>query len=102
MILVTGGAGFIGSHTCVELVKNGYEIVIVDNFCNSSAAVINNISKIIGSHIICVEADVNNKELLDAVFNQYNIQAVIHFAGYKAVYESVKNPLTYYRNNVVV
>jgi len=100
MILVTGGAGFIGSHTCVELIKNGYDIIIVDNFYNSSPLVADKISEITGSQIKCIEGDVQNKDLLDVIFDQHDIQAVIHFAGYKAVGESVAKPLLYYRNNI--
>jgi UDP-glucose 4-epimerase len=100
MILVTGGAGFIGSHTCVELVNSGFEILIVDNYYNSSPLVIKSIAEITGNQIVCVEADVQNKESLEVIFDQYKIQAVIHFAGYKAVGESVRKPLMYYRNNI--
>lgn len=99
-ILVTGGAGYIGSHTCIELVKSGYEPVIFDNFSNSKPAVLARINKITGRNIPFVAGDIRVKEQLEAVFNAYKIDAVINFAGLKAVGESVKKPLEYYDNNV--
>ncbi|MEG0909283.1 MAG: UDP-glucose 4-epimerase GalE [Bacilli bacterium] len=99
-ILVTGGAGFIGSHTVVELLDRNYEVVIVDNFSNSKKEVIDNIRKITNKDFQFYEGNVCDKELLTKVFKEHNIDAVIHFAGYKAVGESVKNPLMYYRNNI--
>jgi UDP-glucose 4-epimerase len=101
MILVTGGAGFMGAHTCVELLESGYEIVIVDNLCNSDESVIKNISKITGKDIIFYRVDVCNYEKLHKVFAECKIDAVLHFAGFKAVGESVEKPLSYYRNNLV-
>ncbi|MGI5848675.1 MAG: UDP-glucose 4-epimerase GalE [Christensenellales bacterium] len=100
MILVTGGAGFIGSHTCVELIHAGYEIVIADNFSNSSPKIIESIREITGRDIACVHIDVRDKSELARIFQEYDIEAAIHFAGYKAVGESVSKPLSYYRNNI--
>jgi len=99
-ILVTGGAGYIGSHTCVELLDAGYEVVIVDNFSNSKPDVLDKIKEITNKNFSFYEGDVCDKELMDKIFDSENIDAVIHFAGYKAVGESVKLPLMYYRNNL--
>lgn len=99
-ILVTGGAGYIGSHTVVELINNGFEPIIVDNFVNSSPEVLNRLEKITNHKVICRELDVCNRDQLKAVFEQYQIDAVLHFAGLKAVGESVAKPLEYYRNNL--
>lgn len=99
-VLLTGGAGFIGSHTAVELVKSGFDIVIADNFSNSSPAVIRRLEQILGREITVYETDVCDKAALDKVFEAENIGAVVHFAGYKAVGESVAVPLKYYRNNL--
>lgn len=99
-ILVTGGCGFIGSHTCVELLENGYDITIIDNLCNSKADVIDKIKAITHKDLTFYEGDLRNKELLTNIFKQEKIDAVIHFAGLKAVNESVKKPLTYYDNNL--
>lgn len=99
-ILVTGGTGYIGSHTSVELLNAGYEIVIVDNFSNSKPDVIDKIKQITNKNFSFYEGDVCDKEFMDDVFSKENIDAVIHFAGYKAVGESVKLPLMYYRNNI--
>ena len=100
MILVTGGAGFIGSHTCVELAEKNYDIVIIDNFSNSEPGVIDTLKKITNKHIHFVEADLRDEKKLDEVFTKYDIDSVIHFAGLKAVGESVSKPLEYYQNNV--
>ena len=100
MILVTGGTGYIGSHTCVELLKNGYEVVIVDNLSNSSNDVVDRIKKITNKDLKFYFGDVSDKELLRRIFTENKIDAVIHFAGYKAVGESVKLPLKYYDNNL--
>lgn len=100
MILVTGGAGYIGSHTCVALHEAGYEFVIFDNFSNSSKQSIKRIQKIIKSDVIAEEGDIRDKESLQRVFDKYKIDCVIHFAGLKAVGESVEEPLRYYSNNV--
>lgn len=99
-ILVTGGAGYIGSHTCVELLEHGEEIVVVDNYYNSKPEVIERIKKITGKDFPAYELDVMDREGLDKVFAQHEIEAVIHFAGYKAVPESVAKPIMYYHNNI--
>lgn len=99
-ILVTGGAGFIGSHTCVELLNNNYEIIVVDNFSNSKPEVIDNIKKITGKDFKNYNIDICDKEALECVFKENEVDAVIHFAGYKAVGESVAKPIMYYRNNI--
>ncbi len=99
-ILLTGGAGYIGSHTAVELDAAGYEVVIADNFSNSSPTVIERLETITGKRFPCYEIDVADKSALRKVFEENKIDAVIHFAGYKAVGESVSVPLSYYRNNI--
>lgn len=99
-ILVTGGAGYIGSHTSVELLNAGYEIVIVDNFSNSSHVSLKRIKEITGKDFAFHEVDLLDKEGLDKVFREHSIEAVIHFAGLKAVGESVEKPLFYYHNNI--
>ncbi|PKM94029.1 MAG: UDP-glucose 4-epimerase GalE [Firmicutes bacterium HGW-Firmicutes-1] len=99
-ILITGGTGFIGSHTVVELLGEGYEVVIVDNFSNSNPEVINRIEEISGKKIRFYEVDLLNYEKLDKVFCENDISAVIHFAGLKSVGESVAIPLRYYHNNI--
>lgn len=99
-VLVTGGAGFIGSHTVVELLQGGYEVVIIDNFSNSSPLVLSRIEEITGKRPLLIEGDIRDRALLDDVFKQHEIDAVVHFAGLKAVGESVQKPLEYYDNNV--
>ena len=99
-ILVTGGAGYIGSHTVVALIEQGYQPVLLDNFCNSSPLVIDRIKQITGSEPIVVEADVRDEAVLAKVFSEHSFAAVIHFAGLKAVGESTRQPLRYYHNNV--
>ena len=99
-ILVTGGAGFIGSHTVVELLNNGENIVIVDNFCNSSPDVLEKIKKITGKDFKFYEVDLLDEAKLENVFKENNIESVIHFAGLKAVGESVAKPVEYYHNNI--
>lgn len=99
-ILVTGGCGYIGSHTVVELLDNDYEVVIVDNLSNSKKDVIENIKDITKKKVTFYEIDVQDKEKLTTVFKENDITAVIHFAGFKAVGESVEKPLMYYRNNI--
>lgn len=100
-ILVTGGCGFIGSHTCVELLDNNYEVVIIDNLSNSKEDVVNKIEKITNKKLKFYKGDVRDKTLLEKIFDDENIDAVIHFAGYKAVGESVSKPLMYYHNNLL-
>ena len=99
-ILVTGGAGYIGSHTCVELLNAGYEVVVVDNLCNSCKESLARVEEITGKKTTFYEADLLDREALNAVFDQEKIDAVIHFAGLKAVGESVSKPLEYYHNNI--
>lgn len=99
-ILVTGGTGYIGSHTAVELLDSGYDVVIIDNLSNSKRDVIDKIKQITNKNITFYEGNVCDKELLRTIFEEHKIDAVIHFAGYKAVGESVKKPLMYYRNNI--
>ncbi len=99
-ILVTGGTGYIGSHTCVELIGSGHEVVILDNLYNSSENVIDRIETITGVRPAFYRTDILDKEGLEKVFQENDFEAVIHFAGYKAVGESVAIPLTYYENNI--
>jgi len=99
-ILVTGGAGYIGSHTAILLIEAGYDIIVFDNFSNSSRESIKRVEKIVGENITLVEGDIRNKNDLENVFENNHIDAVIHFAGLKAVGESVEKPLTYYDNNI--
>lgn len=100
-VLVTGGLGYIGSHTCVELLNCGYEVVVVDNLSNSKIEVIDKIKKITGKDFKFYLGDVCSSEILEDVFKENKIDAVIHFAAYKAVGESVKKPLDYYENNLL-
>ena len=101
MILLTGGAGYIGGHTALELIRSGRDIVIADNYSNSSPGVISRLEELSGVKINAVEVDICDKEKLRAeVFDKYDIGSVIHFAGYKAVGESCEKPLMYYRNNI--
>lgn len=99
-ILVTGGAGYIGSHTCVELIKAGYQVVVVDNLCNSKASVLERVATITGTTVSFVQADVRDRARMEKIFAQHRFDAVMHFAGLKAVGESVAEPLRYYDNNV--
>ena len=99
-ILVTGGTGYIGSHTCVELINSGHQVVIVDNLYNSKKDVLDKIEKITGTKPSFYEIDILDKDKLEIVFKENKFDAVIHFAGYKAVGESVSIPLTYYKNNI--
>lgn len=99
-VLVTGGAGYIGSHTCVELLNAGYEVVVVDNFINSKEEVVQKIEKITHKTFKCYKGSIGNKVLLERVFEENKIEVVIHFAALKAVGESVQKPLTYYDNNI--
>lgn len=100
-VLVTGGAGYIGSHTCVELLTAGYEVVVVDNFANSRPEVLKRIEEITDKTFKFYEVDLLNKDRLDKVFAENTVEAVIHFAGLKAVGESVEFPLRYYQNNLM-
>ena len=99
-ILVTGGAGYIGSHTCVELLKEGDEVVVVDNLYNSSEEALNRVKQITGKEVKFYNVDVLDREALDQVFKKESIDSVIHFAALKAVGESVAKPLEYYQNNI--
>ncbi len=99
-VLVTGGAGYIGSHTVVQLLKQGEEVIILDNFVNSSPQVLDRIFQIAQKKPVLVEGDVCDKAVLEKIFTTYSITSVIHFAGYKAVGESVAKPLMYYQNNI--
>lgn len=99
-ILVTGGAGFIGSHTCIELLNSGYEVVVVDNLVNSSKKSLERVEQITGKKVTFYEVDCLDKDGLERVFHEQKIEAVIHFAGLKAVGESVYKPLEYYHNNI--
>lgn len=101
MILVTGGAGYIGSHTVVELLSAGHDLLILDNFSNSSPRVLERIEQISGKRPAVIEGDIRDATLLDKLFAAYDISAVVHFAGLKAVGESVEQPMRYYDNNVV-
>ena len=100
-IFITGGAGFIGSHTCVEMLCANKDIVVIDNLSNSSKVAIDRIEQITGKPVKFYEGDVRDGELLDKIFTENSIDAVIHFAGYKAVGESVQKPLMYYENNIL-
>lgn len=99
-ILVAGGAGYIGSHTCVELLEAGYDVVVVDNLYNANPQALKRVEKITGKTVTFYEADILDKEALNKVFDAHQIEAVIHFAGYKAVGESVQKPIEYYHNNM--
>jgi len=99
-ILITGGAGYIGSHTCIELLQAGFDLVVVDNLCNSKQAALVRVEAISGQRINFYHADVRDREKLQRIFQEHAIQAVIHFAGLKAVGESVERPLEYYDANV--
>ena len=99
-VLVTGGAGYIGSHTTLALLQAGYEVVVVDNLCNSSYESLLRVEQICGKSALFIQGDIRDRELLDDLFSTYQIGAVLHFAGLKAVGESVQKPLDYYDNNV--
>ena len=100
-ILITGGVGYIGSHSCIELIAAGYEIVVVDNLCNSSLEALKRVEILTGVSIPFHQVDVRNEQALRKVFEKHSIDGVIHFAGLKAVGDSVENPIEYYDNNVV-
>ncbi|MEI3244694.1 MAG: UDP-glucose 4-epimerase GalE [Lachnospiraceae bacterium] len=99
-ILVTGGAGYIGSHTCVELLNGGYEVVVLDNLYNSSKEALKRVEKITGKTLTFYEGDMLDREICEKIFTEHKIDAVIHFAGLKAVGESVEKPWEYYYNNI--
>lgn len=99
-ILVTGGAGYIGSHTCVELLNAGYEVVVVDNLYNASEKALDRVKSITGKNLTFYKADICDKDLMNRIFDQEQVDAVIHFAGLKAVGESVAKPIEYYSNNI--
>lgn len=99
-ILVTGGAGYIGSHTCIELLNGGYDVVVLDNFSNSSVESINRVEKITGKKVALYKGDVRDGSFLNRIFEEQNIGYVIHFAGLKAVGESCRMPIEYYDNNI--
>ena len=99
-ILTTGGAGFIGSHTCVELLNAGHDVVVVDNLYNSSKKSLERVEELTGKSIKFYEADCCDAQAMDKIFAENEIDAVIHFAAYKAVGESVAKPMEYYRNNL--
>lgn len=99
-ILVTGGAGYIGSHTCVELLEADYEVVVVDNLYNASEKALERVKKITGKDLTFYQADICDRQAMDRIFEQEKIDAVIHFAGLKAVGESVEKPIEYYQNNI--
>lgn len=101
MILVTGGAGYIGSHTCVELLNAGHELVVFDNFCNSHPEALTRVEKITGRKLNVVKGDIRDQGALEETLRRFSCTAVIHFAGLKAVGESVEKPLDYYDNNVI-
>lgn len=99
-VLLAGGAGYIGSHTAVELLNSGYDVIVADNYYNSSPEAIRRVEKITGRAVKLYEADICDKQRLIEIFKEDSIDAVIHFAGLKAVGESVQKPLMYYRNNI--
>ena len=99
-ILVTGGAGYIGSHSCLELLQAGYDLVVVDNLCNSKREALRRVERLTGKTVHFHQIDLRSEAELDQIFRQYDFEAVIHFAGLKAVGESVKIPVEYYHNNI--
>jgi UDP-glucose 4-epimerase len=99
-ILITGGAGYIGSHTAVSLIEAGFEPIIIDNFSNSNKSVLRGLKAILGREVTCYEGDCNDREMMESIFSENKFEGVIHFAAYKAVGESTKLPLKYYINNI--
>lgn len=99
-ILLTGGTGYIGSHTAVELMQRGYRVILVDDCSNSAPDVVDRIEKIVGQRPVFFHADVTDRTAMEEIFSAYQLDAVIHFAGYKSVGESVRTPILYYRNNI--
>ncbi|WP_438495326.1 UDP-glucose 4-epimerase GalE [Paenibacillus sp. IHBB 3054] len=100
-ILVTGGTGYIGSHTCIALIEAGYTVVIADNLCNSKIETVEKIKEITNKEVCFYQIDVSNKSELECIFINHQIDAIIHFAGLKAIEESVRMPMQYYRNNII-
>ena len=101
-VLVTGGAGYIGSHTCVELLESGYEVIVIDNLCNSNPKSLDRVEMLTGKKVKFYEGDVRDEALLRKIFSQHEIGCVIHFAGLKAVGESVEKPMEYYHNKRLI
>lgn len=99
-VLVTGGAGYIGSHACVALLNHGHDVIVVDNLCNSKLSIVERIGSITGKSVVFAQVDLRHRAALEAVFDAHRVDAVMHFAGLKAVGESVAQPLAYYDNNV--
>ena len=99
-VLLAGGAGYIGSHTCVELINAGHDVVIADNFSNSCPVAVERVEELTGRNIPLYEADVCDRDAVEKIFSENKIDAVIHFAGLKAVGESCEKPVEYYRNNI--
>ncbi|MFT5995943.1 MAG: UDP-glucose 4-epimerase, partial [Glaciecola sp.] len=99
-ILVTGGSGYIGSHTVLQLLEQNFTVIVLDNFSNSSSISLERVSQITGKTATLIEGDIRDSDCLDKIFNEYDISSVIHFAGLKAVGESVEKPMMYYENNV--
>src|SRR5580692_4302381 len=101
MILVTGGAGYIGSHTCVELLDAGKEVVVLDNFSNSSRTSLDRVQQICRTPLTLVDGDIRDQAVIEKTLREFGCTAVLHFAGLKSVLESVSSPLDYYDNNVI-
>lgn len=99
-VLVTGGAGYIGGHTCVELLAADYEVVVVDNLSNSRKEALNRVAEIAGRQVIFVQADLRDREALETIFRDHDIDAVVHFTGLKAVGESTQVPINYHEKNI--
>lgn len=100
-ILITGGAGYIGSHTCIALMEAGHSVIIADNLCNSKRAIVEKIIDIVDKEVVFYEIDVTDAESVELIFRKYKLDGVIHFAGLKSVSESVEEPLSYYYNNII-
>jgi UDP-glucose 4-epimerase len=100
-ILVTGGAGYIGSHTCVALLETGHTVIVDDNLCNSKVEALDKVRQITNKEVTFYQIDVTDEQAVDTIFSNHEIDGVIHFAGLKAVGESVEKPLEYYYNNIV-
>ena len=98
-LLVTGGAGYVGSHTCVELIQAGHELVVIDNLSNSSKDSLAAVERLVGKEIELIVGDIRNKKDIRKIFNKYEVYGVLHFAGLKSVSESIKDPFKYFENN---